>query len=96
MQVAQVVFEDARFDSVVKGGLPEGGDLEFVLSEKRTVDGAPAVAITFTVELPDGTLARAQTVTTARLIATIGAMVRARLTFLGLEAEEPGAGPSKN
>lgn len=84
MQHAKVIFDDKRFDEVVHAGLPEGQDVEFVVRDAATSEGWPSVAITFTVQLPDGTVARAQTVATARIMMAVGDAVRGRCGFLGL------------
>ncbi len=69
-----------RFGAVLGDSLKEHGDLELITKEKATVGGHPAVMhpavmITFTVELPDGTTQRVQAVTTlVALAAAVDAM----------------------
>lgn len=70
------------FDKAVHGGLddkpvlPENGDLSLYGKAKATVGGNGMVVLTFTVQLPDGTLARAQCTTTARLFLLMAQCVR--------------------
>lgn len=66
-----------KFDKAVNGGLDdkpvlrEGCGLSIYIKPEATERGRPAVVITFTVELPDKSLARAQCVTTAALLETV-------------------------
>lgn len=60
-----------RFDEVIGNSLPEGGDLEIITKDVGTKSGRACVMFTFTVELPDGSLARAQTVTSMRMFRAI-------------------------
>lgn len=55
-----------RFDQIVHGpdSMKDAGDLELVVIKNGTKAGKAAVALSFTVQLPDGQLRRAQTVTT--------------------------------
>lgn len=70
------------FDKAVHGGLddnpvlPEGRDLAIYVKPKATEGGKAGVVITFTVQLPDGTLARAQAVTTATILEDVSAVIR--------------------
>lgn len=68
MEMLILSFDPDRFDAVVKGedSLPEGRDMEIVIKPRATVNGYPMVAVTFTVQLPDGSLRRAQATTTLR------------------------------
>jgi hypothetical protein len=88
VNVLRIEFDDERFDAAVHDGLPEGGDLEAIVKDGATIDGAPAVCFTFTVELPDGTLARAQSVTTARLVCALGAAIKGHLDRIGLSGDD--------
>ena len=68
------------FDRAVHGGidhpvLPENGDLAVYIKPHATVGDRPMVAITFTVQLPDGSLARAQAVTTLALFDLVFACI---------------------
>lgn len=61
------------FDKAVHGGidhpvLKEGGDLAVYIKPNATVGGNPMAVFTFTVQLPDGSLARAQCATTLKLL----------------------------
>lgn len=60
-----------RFDEVIGNSLPEGGDLEIITKDAGMKSGNGCVMFTFSVQLPDGTLARAQSVTTMRMFRAI-------------------------
>jgi hypothetical protein len=79
-----------RFDEAQKNALIECGDLQFISKHNATSDGGTAVCITFTVVLPDGTMAKAQAVTTLGLIE---AAVKALATKPGMPLPFPGAPP---
>lgn len=64
-----------RFDEVLKNSLRDCGDLEVITKDAGTITGRGIVMFTFTVELPDGTLRRAQTVTSMRNFRAIAAAV---------------------
>lgn len=70
--VTILLDKPAEFDQAVREGLKEGSDLQFITKDEATASGKPAVVITFTVQLPDGTLARAQCVSTAASIQMVG------------------------
>jgi hypothetical protein len=84
MEGIRVKFSDDKlFDDCVHGTdgfltLRDGGDLSVISKDNATEGGRPAVCLTFTVQLPDGRLARAQTVITGRLFAMLGAAFRGR------------------
>jgi len=84
MESVSVKFSDEEFDEVVHNSLQDCGDLVAVVKDHATANGRPCVALTFTVALPDGTLQRVQTVTTAACFLAIAAAVRGRLGFLGM------------
>jgi hypothetical protein len=75
-------LDAAEFDKAVHGGLgrvrvlKERGDLAVYVKPDATEGGKAAAVITFTVELPDGTVARAQAVTTAALLEMVGGAIR--------------------
>ena len=54
------------------------GDLKIITKNDATVGGKPAVMLTFTVQLPDGTMQRVQTVTTAQMFVSAAAAVKGR------------------
>lgn len=60
-----------RFDEVLKDSLPDNGDLEVITKDAGMVSGRGIVMFTFTVALPDGTVRRAQTVTSMRMFRAI-------------------------
>lgn len=71
MEQLRVVLDGHEFDKVVRGldGVPtlkEGGDQAIIVKKGGTVAGNAVAVTTFTVELPDGTLARAQCVNTVK------------------------------
>lgn len=82
-QIAIILDKPEKFDEKLRNSLPDGGDLEVITKENATVSGAPAVMLTFTVELPDGTFATAQTVTTVKLLQTVLAVLECK--YGGLE-----------
>lgn len=71
-----------NFDKAVHGGLdskpilPEGGDLAIYLKPNATKGGNPGAVLTFTVQLSDGNLARAQCVVTARTLEMIASLIK--------------------
>lgn len=71
------------FDRIVHRGLPEGGDLEVAVKAGATVNGKAAVAIGFSVQLPDGSKAYAQVVTTAANFLGAAAAVRGYVERIG-------------
>lgn len=75
-------LDDEMFDKAVHGGLDgnptlkECGDLAFYFKRKATTGGKPMAVITFTVQLPDGTFARAQAVTTLALLEAVHSCIK--------------------
>lgn len=67
-----IVIENSpeKFDKAIHGGLDdmpvlkEGCDMALIVKPGGTVQGSAAIVVTFTVQMPDGSLARAQSVTT--------------------------------
>jgi hypothetical protein len=81
MESVDVALSAEKFDAAVHGNgvdpvLPECGDLAFYVKSNATDGGKPAVVVTFTVRLPDGSLAKAQAVTTLANFETVCACVR--------------------
>jgi len=73
----------ALFDKVVHGHdgvttLPEGGVLNLVTKDAATDTGRALACLYFDVRLPDGSSARAQHVTTVRMLTTLLAGLRGR------------------
>lgn len=56
--------------------LPEGGDIQFIFKPEATLKGNPAVCITFSVMMPDGTIAKAQAVTTVKCLDMVAGCIR--------------------
>ncbi len=63
-----------RFDEIIKGSLPDGGDLEIVTKDAGMVSGRGIVMLTFTVDV-DGEMKRAQTVTSMRNFRAIASAI---------------------
>jgi hypothetical protein len=81
MEAVDVALSAEKFDAAVHGNgvdpvLPECGDLAFYFKPNATAGGRPALVITFGVRLPDGSLARAQAVTTLNNFEAVAALVR--------------------
>ena len=57
-----------RFDELVHNGLPEGLDIEIASKAGATANSEPAVVMSFSVQLPDNSIARAQAVTTLKAL----------------------------
>ena len=64
------------FDEALKNTLPEAGDLSVIVKHNGTVNGNSLVMMKFSVQLPDGKIATAQAVTTAKLFDSAAAAVR--------------------
>jgi hypothetical protein len=81
MEAVDVALSAEKFDAAVHGDgvvpvLPECGDLAFYFKPGVTEGGNPGVVVTFTVQLPDGSQARAQAVTTLANFETVFACIR--------------------
>lgn len=71
MEHFAISINPEAFDAAVHGtpqlrSLQEGGDLAILVKPQATIGGRAAAVITFTVQMPDGSIARAQAVTTLR------------------------------
>lgn len=66
------------YDAVIADSLPECGDLAVITKDGGMESGAAGAVITFTVQLPDGTIGRAQAATTVRLLISLGAALSGR------------------
>ena len=81
MEVIKHQLDDGTgraFDDALKDTLPDGGDLQIITKDAGTVNGNPVAILTFTVELPDGTFRKAQTVTTVALLMGTLAILRGK------------------
>lgn len=82
MEGLRCCLDGEAFDRAVHGEaegppvLQEGGDLAFYVKPNATAGGNPAVVVTFTVRQTDGSLARAQCVTTLALLKTVFGCIR--------------------
>ena len=68
-----ISIDPEKFDKAVHGGLDhpvlqDAGDLAIFVKPNATEGGRAAAVLTFTVKLPDGSLARVQTATTAGVL----------------------------
>lgn len=72
--------DEAAFDEAVcgKDSLPSGSDLQIITKDVATTGGNPGLVFTFTVRLPDGSLARAQATMTYGNFQTLAAALRGR------------------
>lgn len=70
-QIAIKLDDKEAFDRNLQNSLPDGGDLKIITKDNATVGGNPAVMLIFSVRLPDGSLRKAQTVTTMKLLRTV-------------------------
>lgn len=82
METMSLKIDPVRFDMAI-GVTPgigpvlkQAGDIEMIVKPNGTEGGKPVVAVTFLVQLPDGTFARAQATTTAALIESAGAAMK--------------------
>lgn len=76
MESVRCELNPEMFDKAVHGGidhpvLAEGGDLAVYVKPDATHGGNPMAVITFSVQLPDGSMARAQAATTLRILETM-------------------------
>lgn len=82
MESIRVVLDSDLFDKAVHGGLDdkpvlkEGGDLSLFIKTGATVGRKAMAVFTFTVQLPDGTLARAQCPTTVTNLKAVLAVIQ--------------------
>lgn len=82
MERFDIALSAEKYDQTVRGGLdalpvlPEGGDLSAFVKPNATLAGNAMVVLTFTVRLPDGSVARAQAATTAALLEAAGIAIR--------------------
>lgn len=82
MEMVKLELSPEKFDKAVHGGLddlrvlPDRADLAVYVKPKATQGGNAGVVLTFTVQLPDGSFARVQTVTTAALLESAGMACR--------------------
>lgn len=81
MERVDVALSAEKFDAAVHGDgvvpvLPESGDMAFYIKPRATEGGKPGVVVTFTVQLPDGSQARAQAVTTLANFETVFGCIR--------------------
>lgn len=60
--------DDRLYDELVHQGLAQASDIRIVSKDSGTVSGKPVVVIAFDVQLPDGSIARAQATTTYRCL----------------------------
>ena len=83
MEHSSIILDDGtgkEFDARVRGPgiLQDGADLIVVTKDHGTEEGRPVVLLTFTVMLPDGMVAKAQTVITGRIFQAIAAGIHGK------------------
>ncbi len=77
-----VKLDDAAFDAAVHGppegqpSLPDCGDMAIIVKKNATVNGNAMAVITFSVQLPNGTLRRAQSPTTVANLMNVLAILK--------------------
>jgi len=82
METLSIRIDADAFDKAIRTQpdgipvLPDGADLRCFVKPNATVGGKAGVVLTFTVQLPDGTFARAQTVTTAANLELAGSVLK--------------------
>ena len=82
MESVHIELSDEKFDHAVHGppegqpSLPEGGDLAIYVKKHATVGGNAMAVITFSVQLPNGTVRRAQCPTTVANLINALAVLR--------------------
>lgn len=81
MESIALSIDPTAFDRCLRAtnppSLKDAGDLAIYIKPKATTSLAPAAMLTFTVQLPDGTMARAQTVTTVECLKSALMMIQA-------------------
>lgn len=69
VEIISVTINDPeKFDLLLREGMPEGRDINFVTKDGGTKSGSPIVMINWTTLLPDGTTGTCQAVTTVRCL----------------------------
>lgn len=82
MEGLHIEISAEKFDAAVHGppeGVPslaEAGDLAIYVKRHATKNGNAMAVITFTVQLPNGTLRRVQAVTTTALLSSALSILR--------------------
>lgn len=76
-KVSILLRNPGEYDKAVHSGLAEGGDMLLITKDGVTNEGNPGIVITFTVQLPDGTLHRAQSSTTLKAFLTAAQVIAA-------------------
>lgn len=82
METITIEISDEKFEAAVHGplegqpSLPEGGDLAIYIKKNATVNGNAMAVLTFTVQLPNGTVRRAQCPTTVANLINALAILR--------------------
>lgn len=71
MEAVNIVFNDETFDRLVHEALPQASTVTFAVKESATVSGRAGVVVAFDVQLPDGTMRRAQATLTLRSLQTV-------------------------
>lgn len=64
--ISLLLNQGEEFDKITANSLPHGSDLRLITKDGATQNGNAAAMLTFTAQLPDGTHATAQIVTTVK------------------------------
>lgn len=59
---------EAAYDELVQDSLQQAGGITIATKDRGTDQGNPVAVIAFDLQLPDGTIRRAQATTTVRLL----------------------------
>jgi hypothetical protein len=73
-----ILGQDAEFDKLVHGGLPQAGPVTIAVKDGATQGGMPGAVISFPVQLPDGSVKLVQATMTLRLLVGFYSAVRGR------------------
>lgn len=65
-----ILGQAAEFDKLVHspGGLPQASEITIATKDDGTTNGRPIAVVSFNVQMPDGSVRRAQAVATVRLL----------------------------
>ncbi len=87
-QITVRISDPEAYDKAVHEGLSDGGDLSFITKDYATEEGRSALVVTFTVQLPDGSLSKAQSATTVRNFLMAAQIIQVKYTNDGYLREE--------
>lgn len=82
MEAVKIELSAEKFDAAVHGpdggqpSLSEGGDMAIYVKKHATVGGNAMAVVTFSVQLPNGTIRRAQCPTTVNNLMSVLAILK--------------------